>query len=68
VVLVDGMHTHQEVPVSHSNSPLSATARLRLRLAHCIVQDGWPLRRAADRFGDSVTTAVRWAQRYREHG
>ncbi|MBL0888637.1 IS481 family transposase, partial [Myceligenerans sp. I2] len=29
---------------------------------------GWPLRRAADRFGVSVTCAHRWATRYRQHG
>jgi transposase InsO family protein len=39
-----------------------------LRLARCIVDDGWPLRRAADRFDVSVTTAQRWARRYRQHG
>ncbi|PWJ24855.1 transposase IS481 family protein [Branchiibius hedensis] len=50
----------------HANAPLSATGRLRL--ARCVVDDGWPLRRAADRFGVSVTTAHRWAARYRQHG
>jgi transposase InsO family protein len=39
-----------------------------LRLARCVVDDGWPLRRAADRFGVSVTCAHRWATRYRQHG
>ncbi|MBA5847063.1 helix-turn-helix domain-containing protein, partial [Gordonia amicalis] len=34
----------------------------------CVVEDGWPLRRAADRFNVSVTTAKRWADRYRDHG
>jgi transposase InsO family protein len=37
-------------------------------LARCVVEDGWPLRRAAERFQVSVTTAARWAKRYREHG
>jgi transposase InsO family protein len=40
----------------------------RLRLARCIVDDGWPLRRAAERFQVAVTTAARWAGRYRELG
>jgi transposase InsO family protein len=40
----------------------------RLRLARCIVEDGWSLRRAAERFQVAVTTAVRWAARYRELG
>jgi transposase InsO family protein len=40
----------------------------RLRLARCVVEDGWPLRRAAERFGVSVPTAGRWAQRYRAQG
>jgi transposase IS481 family protein len=50
--------------VSHRNAPLSETGRLRL--ARCVVDDGWPLRRAAERFQVSVTTAARWACRYRE--
>ncbi len=52
--------------MSHRNSPLSPTGRLRL--ARCVVDDRWPLRRAADRFNVSVTTAKRWADRYRDHG
>jgi transposase InsO family protein len=32
------------------------------------VEDGWPLRRAADRFQVAPTTAKRWADRYREQG
>ncbi|WP_460359843.1 helix-turn-helix domain-containing protein, partial [Actinoallomurus bryophytorum] len=50
----------------HRNAPLSETGRLRL--ARCVVEDGWPLRRAAERFQVSVTTAQRWASRYRTHG
>ncbi len=52
--------------MSHANAPLTPTGRLRL--ARCIVDDGWPLRRAADRFDVSVTTAQRWAGRYRAYG
>ncbi len=52
--------------MSHANASLTPTGRLRL--ARCIVDDGWPLRRAADRFGVSVTTAQRWSRRYRAHG
>lgn len=52
--------------MSHRNAPLSETGRLRL--ARCIVEDGWPLRRAAERFQVAVTTAARWAGRYRELG
>ena len=52
--------------MSHRNAPLTPTGRLRL--ARCIVDDGWPLRRAADRFQMSVSTAQRWAGRYREQG
>ena len=52
--------------MSHRNAPLSETGRLRL--ARCIVDDGWPLRRAAERFQVAVTTAARWAGRYRELG
>jgi len=50
--------------VVHRNAPLSETGRLRL--ARCIVDDHWPLRRAAERFQVSVTTAARWADRYRQ--
>ena len=50
----------------HRNAPLTETGRLRL--ARCVVDDGWPLRRAAGRFQVSATTAARWAARYREQG
>jgi transposase-like protein len=50
----------------HRNAPLSETGRLRL--ARCVVEDGWPLRRAAERFQVSPTTAARWAGRYRDLG
>src|SRR5262245_36021519 len=50
----------------HRNAPLSETGRLRL--ARCVVEDGWSLRRAAERFQVSVTTAARWAGRYRTEG
>ena len=52
--------------MSHRNAPLSETGRLRL--ARCVVEDGWSLRRAAERFQVAVTTAQRWATRYRELG
>lgn len=50
----------------HRNAPLSETGRLRL--ARCVVEGGWSLRRAAERFQVSVTTASRWAARYRNDG
>ncbi|MEV0370386.1 IS481 family transposase, partial [Streptomyces sp. NPDC050636] len=52
--------------MSHRNAPLTPTGRLRL--ARCVVDDGWPLRRAAERFQVSHTTAARWAARYRQMG
>ena len=52
--------------MSHRNAPLSELGRLRL--ARCVVEEGWPLRRAAERFQVAVTTAARWAARYRELG
>jgi len=52
--------------VPHRNASLSETGRLRL--ARCVVDDGWPLRRAAERFQVSPTTAARWASRYRAAG
>jgi transposase InsO family protein len=52
--------------VSHANAAL--TPRARLRLARLIVEDGWPISRAAERFQVAWPTAKRWADRYREHG
>ena len=46
----------------HRNAPLTETGRLRL--ARCVVDEQWPLRRAAERFQVSVATAKRWADRY----
>ncbi|MFD7026540.1 integrase core domain-containing protein [Streptomyces sp. NPDC059917] len=50
----------------HRNAPLIETGRLRP--ARCVVDDGWPVRRAAERFQVSHTTAARWATRYRTLG
>jgi len=52
--------------VSHRNAFLAYSGRLQL--ARCIVVDGWPLRRAAERFNVSVPTAARWSHRYRDLG
>lgn len=52
--------------MTHANASLTPVGRLRL--ARCVVDDGWPLRRAAERFQVAVTTAARWAERYRQHG
>jgi transposase InsO family protein len=40
----------------------------RLRLARCVVEDGWSIARAAERFQVSRTTAARWVGRYRDLG
>lgn len=52
--------------MSHRNAILAYSGRLQL--ARCIVVDGWPLRRAAERFNVSVPTAARWSHRYRDLG
>ncbi|WP_271035611.1 IS481 family transposase, partial [Mycolicibacterium holsaticum] len=52
--------------MSHANALL--TPKGRLRLARCVVDQGWPLRRAAERFQCSPTTAKKWAERYRVGG
>jgi len=52
--------------VSHANAAL--TPRHRLRLARLIVEDHWPVSRAAEFFNVSWRTADRWARRYREEG
>src|SRR5690606_413598 len=61
-----------QVPCSHRRSSCPSNATLtergRLKLAQCVVDDGWPLRRAAERFQVSAATAKRWADRYRQLG
>lgn len=52
--------------MSHPNALL--TPKGRTLLARCIVEDCWPVRRDAERYQVSVSTAHRWATRYREHG
>ncbi|MCW2814412.1 MAG: family transposase, partial [Nocardioides sp.] len=52
--------------MSHANAQLTPAGRLRL--AQLVVDKGWSLRRAAERWNCSVTTARRWADRYREFG
>ena len=48
--------------MSHANASL--TPRGRLRLARCVVDDGWTYARAAERFQCSTATAKKWADRY----
>lgn len=50
--------------MSHANATL--TPRGRLALARCVVEDGWSVRRAAERFQTAPPTAARWAGRYRQ--
>ncbi|MCG8926985.1 IS481 family transposase, partial [Lentzea sp. CC55] len=52
--------------MTHANAPLTELGRLRL--ARCVVEDEWPVRRAAERFQVSISTAQRWACRYRVSG
>ena len=52
--------------MSHRNAAL--VPRARLRLARLIVDEGWPIVRAAERYDVSWPTAKRWADRYRELG
>ncbi len=47
----------------HGNAALTPVGRRRL--AVLIVEDGWTVRRAAERFQCSPATASRWARRYR---
>ena len=49
--------------MTHANAPLTPVGRLRL--ARLVVDDGWPVRRAAERFQCSPATAAKWAARYR---
>ena len=50
----------------HANASL--TPKGRLKLASSIVDDDWSIRRAAERFQVSPTTAKKWADRYRAGG
>jgi transposase InsO family protein len=58
--------TDQEAFVSHANAAL--TPRARLKLARLVVDHGWPVARAAERYDVSWPTAKRWADRYRQGG
>src|SRR3569623_1768885 len=63
---VEEPRLNQEAFVSHANAAL--TPRGRLRLARLIVDEGWPIPRAAERYQVSWPTAKRWAERYRHEG
>ncbi len=52
--------------MSHANAAL--TPRARLKLARLVVDQGWPVARAAERYDVSWPTARRWADRYRRLG
>lgn len=49
--------------MTHAHAPF--TPEGRARLARLIVEEGWSVRRAAERFPCSPATASRWARRYR---
>ena len=51
--------------MTHANAIL--TPRGRLKLAWLVVEKKWTLALAAERFSVSITTAKRWADRYREN-
>ena len=51
---------------THSNAAL--TPRARLRVARLIVDQGWPIPRAAERYDVSWKTAKKWADRYEADG
>ncbi|ANS32252.1 hypothetical protein R1CP_38770 (plasmid) [Rhodococcus opacus] len=52
--------------MTHANAYLSP--RGRLALAQLVVDENWPLRRAAERFQCSPATAEKRADRYRDGG
>lgn len=52
--------------MSHANAVLTPNGRLKL--AERVVVQRWPLRRAAESMGVGVSTAARWAARYRQFG
>jgi len=52
--------------VSHANAAL--TEKTRLKLARLVIDEGWPIARAAEYFHVSWPTAKRWVRRYAEMG
>ena len=52
--------------VTHANADL--TRKARGKLARLVTEQGWTLRRAAERFQCSPATAKKWADRYRVFG
>ena len=52
--------------MTHANAPLTPVGRARL--ARLVVEEGWTVRRAAERFQVSPATASKWAARYRAGG
>jgi transposase InsO family protein len=51
---------------THANAAL--TPRARLRLARLVVEQGWSIPRAAERYDVSWKTAKKWADRYEAEG
>ena len=51
---------------THANAAL--TPRARLRLGQLVIDQGWPIARAAERYDVSWKTAAKWAERYRDEG
>jgi len=51
---------------THCNAAL--TPRARLKIARLIVEEGWSIPRAAERYDVSWRTAKKWADRYRAEG
>ena len=52
--------------VTHANADL--TPKARGKLARLVLEEGWTLRRAAERFQCSPATAKKWTDRYRACG
>ena len=51
---------------THANAAL--TPRARLKIARLIVEEGWSISRAAERYDVSWRTANKWAERYQAEG
>ena len=50
--------------MSHANALLAPQGRMKI--ARLVVDDGWPVRRVAERFQCSPATVSKWAGRYRQ--
>ena len=67
-LLRNQFHTKEAFMAHATHANAALTPRARLRLARLIVEEHWPVPRAAERYDVSWKTAKKWADRYRAEG